>query len=62
VKGVKNGRLPSKKIRLYDFGRHPRKTFPGDGTGTGEKEEEKQKTGPGPNKREVTEASRKKSL
>ncbi|KAK3815045.1 MAG: hypothetical protein J3Q66DRAFT_388955 [Benniella sp.] len=75
VQGVKNGRLPSKKIRLYNFGRHPYKTFPGDGTGKGkgkgkgngkgkgkDEEEDKNLTGPGPNKREVIEASRKKSL
>ncbi|KAF9364810.1 hypothetical protein BGX34_000357 [Mortierella sp. NVP85] len=63
VNGVKKGRLPSKKIRLYDFGRNPRKSFPGDGTGLGKGKKKKiQRAGPGPNKREVIEASRKKSL
>ncbi|KAG0021854.1 hypothetical protein BGZ80_001562 [Entomortierella chlamydospora] len=54
IQGVKNGRLPKETIQLYDFGNHKTKTFPGDGNS--------RKAGPGPIKKEVIEATRRKTF
>ncbi|KAF9356202.1 hypothetical protein BGX26_005592 [Mortierella sp. AD094] len=55
IQGNKNGRLPRQTIQIYNFGNHKKGvTFPGDGNS--------RRAGPGPIKKEVEEATRRKSL
>ncbi|KAF9912401.1 hypothetical protein EC991_011093 [Linnemannia zychae] len=52
IDGATNGSLPKQTIQLYNFGKHPKKTFPGDGL----------KMSSGPLPEEVKVASSRKSL